>query len=273
MAGVRERHRVGELVYGRITKLVPFGAFVQVGDGIEGLVHISEMAAHHVELPEQVVTPGEELWVKIIDIDLERRRISLSIKQAAEGGEVAEEYREAFGEHAYDAEGNYIGDYDYPTTEFTPETEAQAAWAEFSAGEAPAAAGEPATSDDAVAEPSRSRGRRGCPLARGRAAAEAVPVAEDAPGAEDAPEAPGSRPLRPPPPRPRPKREPSSPAPCAPAQAVSLSRGVSVGRRPAWHRGVGAEGEVAGHVWSVPISAITGSCTAQIDWARGQRVR
>ncbi|MBA2282354.1 MAG: 30S ribosomal protein S1, partial [Acidimicrobiia bacterium] len=102
-------HRVGELVYGRVTKLVPFGAFVQVGDGIEGLVHISEMSAHHVDLPEQVVTPGEELWVKIIDLDLQRRRISLSIKQAAEGGEVAEEYREHFGEHAYDAEGNYIG--------------------------------------------------------------------------------------------------------------------------------------------------------------------
>jgi small subunit ribosomal protein S1 len=123
-------HRVGELVYGRITKLVPFGAFVQVGDGIEGLVHISEMAAHHVDLPEQVVSPGEELWVKIIDIDLQRRRISLSIKQAAEGGEVAEEYREAFGEHAYDEQGNYIG-YDYAAAEFTPETEAQAAWAEF----------------------------------------------------------------------------------------------------------------------------------------------
>src|SRR5476649_1224586 len=57
-------HRVGELVYGRITKLVPFGAFVQVGEGIEGLVHISEMAEQHVEAPEQVVTPGEELWVK-----------------------------------------------------------------------------------------------------------------------------------------------------------------------------------------------------------------
>jgi small subunit ribosomal protein S1 len=89
------------------------------------------MAAHHVELPEQVVSPGEELWVKIIDIDLDRRRISLSIKQAAEGGEVAEEYREAFGEHAYDAEGNYIGDYDYSNVEFTPETEAQAAWADY----------------------------------------------------------------------------------------------------------------------------------------------
>jgi len=102
-----------------------------VGDGIEGLVHISEMAAHHVDLPEQVVSPGEELWVKIIDIDLQRRRISLSIKQAAEGGEVSEEYREAFGEHAYDAEGNYIGNYDYADAEFTPETEAQAAWADY----------------------------------------------------------------------------------------------------------------------------------------------
>src|SRR6201993_3128386 len=106
-------HQVGELVYGRVTKLVPFGAFVQVGEGIEGLVHISEMAAHHVDAPEQVVTPGEELWVKIIDIDLERRRISLSIKQAAEGGEVAEEYREFYGEHAYDEQGNYIGNVQY----------------------------------------------------------------------------------------------------------------------------------------------------------------
>ena len=126
-------HKVGELVYGRITKLVPFGGFVQVGEGIEGLVHISEMAAHHVDQPEQVVTPGEELWVKIIDIDLQRRRISLSIKQAAEGGEVAEEYREAFGEHAYDSEGNYIGNFDYSAVDFTPETEAQAAWADFAA--------------------------------------------------------------------------------------------------------------------------------------------
>jgi small subunit ribosomal protein S1 len=136
-------HRIGELVYGRITKLVPFGAFVQVGDGIEGLVHISEMAAHHVDLPEQVVTPGEELWVKIIDIDLQRRRISLSIKQAAEGGEVAEEYREAFGEHAYDAEGNYIG-YDYSATDFTPETESQAAWADLLAANEAANAVAPA---------------------------------------------------------------------------------------------------------------------------------
>src|SRR6476646_586070 len=122
-------HRVGELVYGRVTKLVPFGAFVQVGDGIEGLVHISEMSNHHVDLPEQVVSPGEELWVKIIEIDLQRRRISLSIKQAAEGGEVAAEYREAFGEQAYGGHGNYIGAAGFGG--FGPESEAQAAWAEY----------------------------------------------------------------------------------------------------------------------------------------------
>ena len=115
-------HQVGELVYGRVTKLVPFGAFVQVGEGIEGLVHISEMAVHHVEAPEQVVTPGEELWVKIIDIDLDRRRISLSIKQAAEGGVVAAEYQEHYGEHAYDEQGNYIG----PAFEEEPEEGADA---------------------------------------------------------------------------------------------------------------------------------------------------
>jgi small subunit ribosomal protein S1 len=143
-----DSHAVDQLVYGRVTKMVPFGAFVQVGEGIEGLVHISEMAAHHVESPDQVVTAGEELWVKIIELDTARRRISLSIKQAAEGGEVSEEYREAFGSHAYDTEGNYIGGIEYG--EFTPETEAQAAWAEYAteAGTKPAEDG----SDEAVEE-------------------------------------------------------------------------------------------------------------------------
>src|SRR5438067_5505438 len=74
-------HGVGDDVEGVVTKLVPFGAFVQVAEGIEGLVHISEMAEHHVEFPEQVVRPGDKVMVRIIDIDLPRRRISLSIKQ------------------------------------------------------------------------------------------------------------------------------------------------------------------------------------------------
>ncbi|MBC95721.1 30S ribosomal protein S1 [bacterium] len=128
-----ETHRVGELVYGRVTKLVPFGSFIQVGDNIEGLVHISEMSNHHVDLPEQVVTPGEELWVKIIDVDLEKRRISLSVKQAAEGGIVAEEYQEHFGEQNYDTEGNYIG----PAVELDPEAAAdlEKAWSEYEKSE------------------------------------------------------------------------------------------------------------------------------------------
>lgn len=128
-----ETHRVGELVYGRVTKLVPFGSFIQVGDNIEGLVHISEMSNHHVDLPEQVVTPGEELWVKIIDVDLEKRRISLSVKQAAEGGIVAEEYQEHFGEQNYDTEGNYIG----PAVELDPEAAAdlEEAWSAYEKSE------------------------------------------------------------------------------------------------------------------------------------------
>ena len=103
-----ESHQIGELVYGKVSKVVPFGSFIQIGEGIEGLVHISEMAEHHVDNAEQVVQPDEELWVKIIEIDLERRRISLSIKQAAEGGVVAAEYADVYGEHAYDDDGVLI---------------------------------------------------------------------------------------------------------------------------------------------------------------------
>src|SRR6202522_2630151 len=171
-------HRVGELVYGRVTKLVPFGAFVQVGDGIEGLVHISEMAVHHVDQPDQVVTPGEELWVKIIDIDLARRRISLSIKQAAEGGEVAAEYREAFGEHAYDEHGNYIG---AGYTAFEPESEAQAAWAGYleeqaNAQQASGGTGTPA--DDAGGPQAATALVSGSGLADAAAVAETIEEAE-----------------------------------------------------------------------------------------------
>ncbi len=78
-------HQIGQVVPGKVTKLVPFGAFVRVDEGIEGLVHISELAERHVEMPEQVVQVGDEIFVKVIDIDLERRRISLSLKQANEG--------------------------------------------------------------------------------------------------------------------------------------------------------------------------------------------
>jgi len=83
-AFARQNHP-GDIVQGTVTKLVPFGAFVKVAEGIEGLVHISELAERHVELPEQVVSLGQEVSVKVIDVDLDRRRISLSIKQAVGG--------------------------------------------------------------------------------------------------------------------------------------------------------------------------------------------
>ena len=113
-------HAIGQVVPGKVTKLVPFGAFVRVEDGIEGLVHISELAQRHVEVPEQVVKVGEEVFVKVIDIDLERRRISLSLKQANEG---VDPNSEDFDPSLYGMAAEYDenGNYKYPEG-FDPET-------------------------------------------------------------------------------------------------------------------------------------------------------
>ncbi len=104
-------HAVGEVVDGEVTKLVPFGAFVKVADGIEGLVHISELAERHVEVPEAVVNVGDKIEVKVIDIDTVRRRISLSLKQAqAGGGEDESPYEEEPAvEAAYSSGGDDAG--------------------------------------------------------------------------------------------------------------------------------------------------------------------
>ena len=79
-----KKYPVDAIVEGTVTKLVPFGAFVDLGDGIEGLVHISEMAKQHVDAPAQVCKVGDKVQVKVMEIDLDRRRISLSMKAAAE---------------------------------------------------------------------------------------------------------------------------------------------------------------------------------------------
>jgi small subunit ribosomal protein S1 len=125
-------HQIGQVVPGRVTKLVPFGTFVRVDEGIEGLVHISELAERHVEIPEQVVQVGDEIMVKVIDIDLERRRISLSLKQANEGtiGEaVADHFDPAlYGMAAqYDDKGEYVypEGFDVSTGEWLPGYESQ----------------------------------------------------------------------------------------------------------------------------------------------------
>ena len=125
-------HQLGQVTPGRVTKLVPFGAFVRVEEGIEGLVHISELAERHVEIPEQIVQVGDEIFVKVIDIDLERRRISLSLKQANEGeGDVADEFDPyLYGmAPAFDEAGNYVGPdgFDPETGEWKPGFEGQRA--------------------------------------------------------------------------------------------------------------------------------------------------
>ncbi len=75
------KYKVGEIIDGQVTKLVPFGAFVRVAAGIEGLVHISELSDQHVDTPESVLSVGDEVRVKVIEIDVARRRISLSMRQ------------------------------------------------------------------------------------------------------------------------------------------------------------------------------------------------
>jgi small subunit ribosomal protein S1 len=76
-----DTYNLGDELAGKVTKVVPFGAFVEVLDGVEGLVHISELAPRHVENPREIVHPGDEIRVKILEIDSERRRLSLSAKR------------------------------------------------------------------------------------------------------------------------------------------------------------------------------------------------
>ncbi len=72
----------GDIVKGRVTRVVNFGAFVELLPGVEGLVHISQMADFHVKHPSEIVQEGEEIEVKIIDANMNNKRISLSIKDA-----------------------------------------------------------------------------------------------------------------------------------------------------------------------------------------------
>ena len=82
---VVDTYQQGDVVEGRVTKVVTFGAFVEVVPGVEGLVHISELATHHVENPREIVQQGESVRAKIIEMDADRRRLSLSLKRVEEG--------------------------------------------------------------------------------------------------------------------------------------------------------------------------------------------
>lgn len=119
----------GEIVEGTVTKIVPFGAFVSVADGVEGLIHISELADSRVEFPGDIVDVGQVVTIKVVDVELDRHRLSLSLKQAApaaEKEEVAEEKTEAVVEEAVEAPVEMAVE-ETPTVEEVPEVEEESA--------------------------------------------------------------------------------------------------------------------------------------------------
>ncbi|HEY6145985.1 MAG TPA: 30S ribosomal protein S1 [Solirubrobacterales bacterium] len=142
-------HRSGDVLEGTVTKVVAFGAFVEILPGVEGLVHISELADHHVENPSEVVEPGSKLNVKILEIDEERRRLSLSIKRV-EGQNMA---MAGLGEQIAQAEGTQDEEAevqaDAPTGQMADAFANATPAAEAPADEAPAAEEPEAPSDEA----------------------------------------------------------------------------------------------------------------------------
>jgi len=162
-AVVHENYAVGQLVEGNITNLTDFGAFARVGPGIEGLIHISELADQRVNHPREVVKTGQTLNLRIIRIDPQRRRMALSLKQAPEEEYVEFDWREASDEVSEDEEP--LAGHTLDLEEARAELEAQeSAEAE---PEAEAVEAEPAAEEvEAEAEPQAE-------------AAEAEPAAEE----------------------------------------------------------------------------------------------
>ncbi|HTO24549.1 MAG TPA: 30S ribosomal protein S1 [Gaiellaceae bacterium] len=198
-----DTYNVGDELEGKVTKVVTFGAFVEILDGVEGLVHISELAPHHVESPREIVHPGDEIRVKILEIDSERRRLSLSAKRvedqilpvarpgqeagaAPEEGSAEPQDGEAL-QLAAEASAPEAAPAEVPEAEVAPAPEAEAA-VEVAAPEGPAEVPEPEAAAEAavpeapaeVAEPEASAPEASAPEA---SAPEAAPVVEDAPAA------------------------------------------------------------------------------------------
>jgi small subunit ribosomal protein S1 len=152
---VLETYHEGDTVEGKVTKVVTFGAFVEILPGVEGLVHISELAQHHVENPREVVSQGDLVSAKIIEVDAERRRLSLSLKRV-EGGGVTQR-----ADESEPVEGT-------PNLELSEEV-----FPEEPASEEPASE-EPASEEPASEEPASQE-----PVAEQPAAAETVDALSD----------------------------------------------------------------------------------------------
>jgi len=190
---VLNEFKEGDVVEGKVTKIVAFGAFVQILPGVEGLVHISELAQHHVESPAEVVRPGDELQVKMLEVDDSRRRLSLSVKRV-EGQELPmRDMSDAPAIEGVPAPAETAAE---PEAEDAP-AEAEAPAAEPGEAEAPAETEAPEAEAEATGAPAEEAPEAAAPAEPAPEAEEApeteVPEEEapeaEAPEAEDAPEA------------------------------------------------------------------------------------
>jgi small subunit ribosomal protein S1 len=194
-----DTYTVGDELAGKVTKVVTFGAFVEILDGVEGLVHISELAPHHVESPREIVHPGDEIRVKILEIDSERRRLSLSAKRVEDqilpvnrppGSELPEDEEAGVEAQADEVQGDEVQGDEAQADEVQGDG-AQDAEAAAEAPSAEAATAEPAAAPEpAAGEPASEQSDEPA----GEAAADTVEASEvAAPEAEaaeaEAPEA------------------------------------------------------------------------------------
>jgi small subunit ribosomal protein S1 len=186
-------HRPGDVLEGTVTKVVAFGAFVEILPGVEGLVHISELADHHVESPSEVVEPDTKLNVKILEIDEERRRLSLSIKRVEGGnmpmGDLGEQIEEAASEEEppeAESPAGPVEDEGTSSSQAAGEEPSSLPPAGDASEEAPQPEPEVAAEEPAAAEPAAEE----APAAEETAPAEEQPEAQEAEApAEEQPEA------------------------------------------------------------------------------------
>jgi small subunit ribosomal protein S1 len=180
---VVDTYNVGDDLEGTVTKVVTFGAFVEIMDGVEGLVHISELANHHVENPREVVQPGDEVKVKVLEIDSERRRLSLSVKRV-EGQELPRRSLEGAGDL------DDVPSLGLSEDVFAGGDEVPAGYEDYAAAPPLASDADEAPAPDAAAEVEAPAAEVEAPAAEVEApAAEVEAPAEEAPAPDPAPEA------------------------------------------------------------------------------------
>jgi small subunit ribosomal protein S1 len=207
---VVDTYNVGDELEGTVTKVVTFGAFVEILDGVEGLVHISELANHHVENPREVVQPGDDVKVRILEIDTERRRLSLSVKRVegqilpsrvpegpqavSEGaGDLDDLPDLALSDDVFSGAGPAAAEEQGETATAVAEPEAPAAEAEAAVEPAAPAAEPEAAAEPAAAEP-EAAAEPAAPAAEPEAAAEPAAPAAPEPEAAAEPAAPAAEP-------------------------------------------------------------------------------